>query len=582
MRDSEFKPKLGKPQSGRGLQTKRVTRLVAKATARRGKPKSPWANALTKRPVAELARGKGALYGLNPPPPGWRRVVVKVRIARHGTTNLAAARAHQHYLVRDGVTRDGGPGTLYDREHDIVDGGLFLEAQKGDTYQFRMIVAPEDGGRMADLKPFVRDLMAQMEDDLGTKLDWVAVDHFNTGHPHTHVILAGHDHRGDDLVMARDYISHGIRTRARDLVTLGLGPEHSFERIMKLANEMRAERFTSIDRGILGEAEQNILAVTARTDGDHHRGTLRVGRLRHLQQMGLAEERQTGVWQLDAGLETKLRALGERGDIMVIMTRAMKAADRDVAAGDFAIFSGASKAAPVIGRVVETGIADEMTDRKYLVVDGIDGRVHYAETSKLDAHNSPDPGMIIALSGGGGRAKMRNAQVEILSHWPVEKLPDLEATTWLDQIIVAAKRPAIHEKGFGAEVSKAISSREVWLIANEYAIAGQPGTITPNRGMIQTLHQESLDRVVDHVSAKLNLPHLVLSEGSRFQGRHVNTVQLPEMKIAVIRGRQDFALIPYQSALMQMRGREMVVRVQDRAVSLVLFDGRDRGLGLSR
>ena len=104
MSKSDFKPKLGKPQSGRGLQTKCVTGLVAKAAARRGKPKSPWANALTKRPVAELARGKGALYGLTPPPPGWRRVVVKVRIARHGTTNLGAARAHQHYLAASTAT----------------------------------------------------------------------------------------------------------------------------------------------------------------------------------------------------------------------------------------------------------------------------------------------------------------------------------------------------------------------------------------------------------------------------------------------------------------------------------------------
>jgi type IV secretory pathway VirD2 relaxase len=582
MRDPEFKPKLGKPQSGRGLQTKRVTRLVAKAVARRGKPKSPWANALTKRPVAELARGKGALYALTPPPPGWHRVVVKVRIARHGTTNLSAARAHQHYLVRDGVTRDGGPGTLYDRERDEADGGPFLERQKGDTYQFRMIVAPEDAGRMADLKPFVRDLIARMEDDLSTKLDWVAVDHFNTGHSHTHVILAGHDHRGDDLVMARDYISHGIRTRARDLVTLELGPEHSFERIKKLVNEMKAERFTSLDRSMLVDAEQNILAVTAGTDGDRHRGALRAGRLRTLQQMGLAEERQTGVWQLDANLETKLRAIGERGDIMVTMTRAMKAAERDVATGDFAIFSGARKAEPVIGRVVETGIADEMTDRTYLVVDGIDGRVHYAETGKLDPHNIPDPGMIVALSGGRGKGKMSNAQVEIVSHWPVEKLSDLETATWLDRTIVAAKRPAIHAKGFGAEVSKAITSREAWLIAHGHALAGQPGMITPHRGMIETLHQRSLKRVAGHVSAELNLPHLILFDGSRFQGRHVKTVQLPEMKIAVIKGRQEFALIPYQSALMQLRGREMVVRVQDRAMSLILFDGRDRGLGRSR
>ena len=224
MSNSDFKPKLGKPKSDRDNTSTRVTRLVVKAAKRQRTANSPWANALTKRPVAELGRGKGAVYGLSPPQPGWRRVIVKARIARHGTSDLGAARAHQHYIMRDGVTRTGGPGQLYDREHDIADGGTFLDNQKGDTYQFRLIVAPEDAARMASLKPFIRDLMIDMEEDLRTKLDWVAVDHYNTGHPHTHIVIAGHDDCGQDLVMARHYISHGIRTRARDLVTLELGP----------------------------------------------------------------------------------------------------------------------------------------------------------------------------------------------------------------------------------------------------------------------------------------------------------------------------------------------------------------------
>ena len=209
----------------------------------------------------------------------------------------------------------------------MAEGADFLERQKGDTYQFRLIVAPEDGDRMADLKPFVRDLMRDMEEDLRTKLDWVAVDHFNTGHPHTHIIIAGHDDRGQDLVMARHYISHGIRHRAQDLVTLELGPEQQFERIIKLANEIKAERFTSLDRGILKDARENVLVVSAMPDGARGRSerredtqhSLRVGRLRRLEVMGLAEEKQTGVWAIDPNLETKLRSLGQRGDIMVIM-----------------------------------------------------------------------------------------------------------------------------------------------------------------------------------------------------------------------------------------------------------------------
>ncbi len=203
MSNDEFKPKVGKPRANHEFKSSRLTRIVTKTTTRQRSPKSRWANALTKRPVAELGRGKGALYGLTPPPQGWRRVIVKARIARHGTSNLAAARSHQHYIMRDGVTRERGPGQLYDRERDVAEGGDFLDRQKGDTYQFRLIVAPEDAGRMEDLAPFVRNLMARMEADLHTELDWVAVDHFNTGHPHTHIIIAGHDDRGQDLVMAR-------------------------------------------------------------------------------------------------------------------------------------------------------------------------------------------------------------------------------------------------------------------------------------------------------------------------------------------------------------------------------------------
>ena len=55
-------------------------------------------------------------------------------------------------------------------------------ALSGDRHQFRFIVAAEDGAEYQDLKPMIRRLMAQAEKDLGTKLDWVAVNHFNTGH----------------------------------------------------------------------------------------------------------------------------------------------------------------------------------------------------------------------------------------------------------------------------------------------------------------------------------------------------------------------------------------------------------------
>jgi type IV secretory pathway VirD2 relaxase len=126
---------------------------------------------------------------------------------------------------------------------DIAEGGEFAERCDGDRHQFRIIVSPEDADQMEALKPFVRDLMTRMERDLDTELDWVAVDHHNTGHPHSHIIIRGQDDLGKDLIMTRDYVSHGIRHQAQDLVTLELGPELEFDRQMKMARDVEAERF---------------------------------------------------------------------------------------------------------------------------------------------------------------------------------------------------------------------------------------------------------------------------------------------------------------------------------------------------
>lgn len=153
-----------------------------------------------------------------------RRAVVKTRLVRIGTKSMPAARALLRYIQRDGVTREGTPGELYSAGHDTADGRAFLQRCDRDRHQFRFVVSAEDGSEYPDLKPYVRRLMTQMEADLGTRLDWVAVDHFNTAHPYAHIMLRGVDDTGQNLIIAREYISHGIRERAAERWTLDLGP----------------------------------------------------------------------------------------------------------------------------------------------------------------------------------------------------------------------------------------------------------------------------------------------------------------------------------------------------------------------
>ncbi|EIZ77984.1 hypothetical protein WSK_3460 [Novosphingobium sp. Rr 2-17] len=313
-----------------------------------------------------------------------RRVVVKARIVKLGKGMAAAA--HLRYLQRDGTTREGERGTLYGPEADCADGKAFLERGSGDRHQFRFIVAPEDGAQYDDLKPLVRRLMTQVEQDLGTKLDWVAVDHFNTGHPHSHIMLRGADARGKDIVIAREYLTHGLRARGAELVNLDLGPRTEREIMAAQDREITQERFTGIDRKLLREADaENQVTLVGRQSHEH---ALRMGRLRTLERLGLASEGRDGRWTLDAQLEPTLRRLGERGDIIRTLNRTLREAGIFRPPQDHALFTPQDgEAGPIVGRVVSLGLADEHRDRRYMIVDGLDGRSHYADIGEDDGHH---------------------------------------------------------------------------------------------------------------------------------------------------------------------------------------------------
>ena len=129
-------------------------------------------------------------------------------------------------------------------------------------------------------------------------------------------------------MIAGAYLAHGIRERASELVTIELGPESTMERQAKLVREIDQERLTRIDRALLREAgdaaggviDLRTAAGEPRSDFDRQ---LRIGRLQALERLGLAEEIATGRWRLVPGMEETLRALGERGDIIKTMHRAL-------------------------------------------------------------------------------------------------------------------------------------------------------------------------------------------------------------------------------------------------------------------
>ena len=397
--DNSFEPRLGRIRSQGGKRIRKyIGRVLAAANLARG---GTFSFAGTKG-FSGSRTGRGAGVGRllasrhRHTAFRQRRVIIKSRIVKLAGKGAAGAAAHLRYLQRDGTTREGAPGALYGADADRVDAKEFRERGTGDRHQFRFIVSPEDGAEYDDLKPLTRRLMARVEQDLGTRLDWVAVDHFNTGHPHTHIIVRGKDHRGADLVIARNYLTGGMRERAAELVDLDLGPRSIREIETALRAEVEQERLTSIDRAMLrGVGDDRVVEARGRDAFDQ---TIRTGRLAKLSRLGLAESIGAGRWQLAPGLDHTLRRMGERGDIIRTMQHEFTRASIDRAAADRAIYDPMSPdATPLVGRVVARGLADEHSDRHYLIVDATDGRSHYVEIGKGDNVDALATGAIVRI-----------------------------------------------------------------------------------------------------------------------------------------------------------------------------------------
>jgi len=356
-----------------------------------------------------------------------RRVAVKARVVKLNPQRGAArgrqfvsakaVDAHLRYLERDGVTRDGEKGQVYSAARDAEDGRAFLDRGREDRHQFRFIVSAEDGVELADPRETTRGLMKQMEADVGTKLDWIAVDHHNTGHPHTHIIVRGITEDGKTLNIAGDYIAYGIRERASEVVTRELGRQTELEVTKQLEREVDVDRFTRLDRMLIAEQQGKEFA-DLRPDQDlrdtfRRNRALLIERARKLERMGLATEVETGQWIVSSKAEPALRELGERGDIIKTMHRAL---EREGLVGDRHparyVVHRENTTEHIVGRVLDKGLGgDEMGERVRLVIDGVDGRVHHIE---MDATRAEAVGRGMIVAAGSAPPALRAADRNIM------------------------------------------------------------------------------------------------------------------------------------------------------------------------
>ena len=350
MDESELEPKLGRKRARGSKQEPKYLSAVVRAAARSGMQRRTARRRFT---GSRFGRGGVAARILVVPDryAGFRtrRGIVQTRIVRLGVNGMAAARTHLRYIQRDGVSREGEPGRLYSATEDQADGKAFLARSDGDRHQFRIIASADDGAEYDDLRPLIRRFMARVEEDLGTRLDWLAADHADTLHPHTHIVLRGREDYGQDLVISPVYINHGLRERLAELLSIDLGPRTDFEIQRRLGLDVAAERLTPIDQRLVQAMDADgIVAVPGRDMFDH---SIQVGRLRKLEAFGLAEPVGGGRWQLGEDLEPVLLALGERAEIVQTMDLALRAARVERALSERLIFDP-DRSGSITGRLV--------------------------------------------------------------------------------------------------------------------------------------------------------------------------------------------------------------------------------------
>ena len=572
-RDDDIRVRPGRIRSQDGPHTKRFVGQVLRAAEKAGV-----ASRRTASPSHSGNFGRGraasqsAARGVQARS---RQVTVKARVVRHATRSAPLA-THLAYLQRDGVTKDGSAGRLFDAGGEEVDGRAFADRSVNDRHHFRFIVSPEDASGMADLTAFTRDLMATAEKDLGTRLEWVAVEHHNTAHPHVHVLLRGRADDGADLVISRDYIRDGMRSRAQALVTVELGLRSDLEIGRGLQAQVDQERWTPLDRNLSRQAAEHDGKVdlrpdaAIRPDAAHH---AHLGRMQKLERLGIATADGPAQWTLRQDAEAALRALGERGDIIKRLHHTMMGRSPS----DWVV-AGESIAQSVVGKLVARGLDNELSGTAYAVVDGIDGRAHHLRLPDLDATSDARPGAVVELrriTDAGGQERLALA---VRSDLSIEEQATAEGSTWLDRRLLARATSNLADTGFGAEVRSALDRRGDYLIDGGLA-RRQGQRLLFARDLLDTLRERELAAAGERFATETGLTRRAPAAGEHVSGVYRQRVTLASGRFAMIDDGLGFSLVPWSPTLERNLGRQVSGVATTTGVDWSF--GKKRGIGLS-
>ncbi len=658
--ENEFKPRLGRSPADRAPKLKSVRAAVRQATR-----KSTAAGARPRQSGVRAHFAKGSSRRARPTATASRRVVVKIRYASNAGGRAAPLRTHVAYLGRekaqqaqlsspeveqkqndptqsiDYLARESEPEssrvTFYDRANAEVDAKAMTAGWSDDPRHFRMIVSAEDGAALGKLRPFVRELMARLEGKLGASLEWLAVDHFDTDNPHSHVLIRGRRPDGQELFFPSRLVASGIREQAQEIVTRVLGPRRDVDLARERFRDIAQLGITPLDHELLTAARTGSLQPS-RPDF--------VARLDRLEAWGLAERRPDG-WHLAEGMPDRLKAMAAHEDVV-----------REIRASrpgrDPGLILEADRSTPVLGELVHLGPVDEIGDQFLAVVETGGGELRYARFERpqdLAVLGGAEPGAIVSIEPNVptvrpsdeavARVAARNCGIysqaahvgfeprvdqrlmganvrrlevmrrmglvqrtdsgefivghnhtatamafeerltkrapfsaQVASYWSIGEQIEAKDLTHLDRVLTGEAQRPEGEGRIAREFERALQQRRLFLIEQGWMA---PHEMAPSKQTVHRLAQLELTNRATVLSAELGVPVLTY-DAHRIAGIYARRVDLAQGRMALIVGERQANLVPWRPALERFAGRDVIGMTRGAGLSWSLAQGRGIGL----
>ena len=317
--------------------------------------------------------------------PSTQRCTVKVSYDKNGHEGQWTA--HGRYLERKGAQRENEKGLGFNETDDDISIVKTVKAwqEENDPYLWKLIISPEKAAGI-DLKEHIRELMKRIEKDLGTKLQWVAIEHYNTLHFHVHLDIRGLRDDGQELRIDKDYIKTSFRERSQQILTEKLGLRTYQDILESRQKVINARHITEIDRLIDRKINDELnnghfyqLDWCTKNDKLYQKNLQIKQRLQYLETLGLAKEFTSASWYVSPTFLNHLKFIQEQDDIIKSQRRHLD----QVIDKDLPVISNnlPNLGDTIIGRVSGTGLSDRDENTRYILIEGIDGLIHHVKAN---------------------------------------------------------------------------------------------------------------------------------------------------------------------------------------------------------